>query len=77
MIDWLREPENWVRVAWCVLAYAVLGQVVSHPFILITDPPENSAVFHLLLALSWQSLQFAAIGIIVTTHVRKRQEEDE
>lgn len=76
MIDWLREPANWVRVSWWVLIYAIAGQLVSHPAIIVTDPPENSVVFHLLLALSWQAVQFSALTIIVTTDIRKRQEDN-
>lgn len=76
VIDWLREPEHWVRVAWWVLAYAVVGQLASHALVVVLKPPEASWVFHLLLALSWQAVQFTALGIIVTTDIRKHQHED-
>lgn len=77
MIDWLREPENLVRAARWLLVYSIAGQVVSHVAVVVLKPPEASWVFHLLLALSWQAVQLTALGIIVTTDIRKRQHEDD
>lgn len=74
MIDWLREPAHWVRCAWWVLWYAIVGQIASHAAIVILKPPESSWVFHLVLALSWQAVQISALTVIVTTRIREEQE---
>jgi hypothetical protein len=42
---------------------------------ILTDPPENSWVFHVLLAISFFSLIFTAIDILATTDVRRTQDE--
>lgn len=42
----------------------------------VTDPPENSWVFHVLLAISWLAITVTMVDVIATTDVRKEQEGD-
>lgn len=75
MIDWLREPDNRVRAAMWLLWACVAGWPTTHVLMVVTHPPEASWVFHLLLALSWLSLIVAALGVVVTTDIRREQEQ--
>ena len=76
MIEWLRAPENRVRAAWWLLWASVVGWLATHVLIVLTKPAELSSwTGHLLLALSWLAITFTALNIIVTTDVRKKEEE--
>jgi uncharacterized membrane protein YfcA len=71
---WFRNPHLRIRLAWILLIGSLLGWPATHVLIL-TDPPENSWVFHVLLAISFFSLIFTAIDILATTDVRRTQDE--
>lgn len=76
MIEWLRRPENRVRSAWVLFWVSIVGWLSTHALMLLTRPAgATSWVFHLLLALSWLAVTFTALNIIVTTDVRREQEE--
>lgn len=76
MVSRLKNPEAWVRFSWCLFWYSIIGMASSHILIFLTQPPESSWVFHLLMNISWQALLLTAINNIVTADVRRQQEED-
>lgn len=77
MIDRLSDPKLRRSAAVVLLFGSLLGWPATHVLVIVLHPPESSWVFHLLLALSWFSLIWAAIGILVATDVRVQQEEGE
>lgn len=70
----LRDPERRVKGAWRLLAFALVGWPATHILMLVTSPPENTWVFHVLLAISWMALVFTALNILATTDVRREVE---
>lgn len=55
----------------CMVAWPL-----THVLMIVTQPPEASWVFHLLLALSWWAMILTALNIVVTTDVRAEQDEN-
>lgn len=74
MIDWLRD--HWVDFSWALLIASLVGWPSTHALMLVADPPENTWVFHVLLAISFLALIYGALGIIVAAEVRENQRED-
>jgi len=77
MIDRLRDPRLRVRAALGLLVFTLAGWPATHVLIFLTQPPEASWVFHLLLALSWMALTLTCLDIVATADVRRTQEDDD
>jgi hypothetical protein len=69
------SPEGKIRLAAWLLRFVLIGWPATHTLMLVTDPPEQSWVFHVLLAISWLALGFTAVDVIFTTEVRKEVDD--
>lgn len=74
--DWISDPARRVRAAWRLLGFSLIGWPTTHVLMVITNPPENSWVFHVLLCISWLALIYTAVDILATTDVRREVEDD-
>lgn len=72
----MRSPHARRRLAIALLTGTLIGWPSTHVLIVLTQPPESSWVFHLLLALSWLALTLTALDILATTDVRVQEEEE-
>lgn len=77
LVEWIRDPERRVRGAWGLLAFCCVGWPSTHALMYLTHPPENTWVFHVLLAISWLALVLTALNILATTDVRAELDEGE
>lgn len=73
--DWIREPRHRIKLAWALLIGSLIGWPATHVLMVVTDPPEQSWVFHVLLAISWLAITLTALDLVATTDVRKEQDE--
>ena len=71
------SPAARVRFAWGLLIFSLVGWPATHILMVVTDPPENSWVFHVLLAISWLAITLTAWDIVNTADVRREQDDDE
>lgn len=67
-------PATRAKLAKCLLVLSLIGWPATHILMIVTDPPENSWVFHVLLAISWLAITLTALDIVFTSDVRKEQE---
>jgi hypothetical protein len=72
----LRNPRNRFRFAVVVFVVSIIGWPATHALMVLTNPPENSWVFHVLLAISWFAITATSLDFMATTDVRKEQEEE-
>jgi hypothetical protein len=68
-------PVARVKFARALLIVSLVGWPVTHVLMVITDPPENSWVFHVLLAISFLALIYTALDTLFTADVRKEQDD--
>ncbi len=54
---------------------AGVGWPATHILMIVTNPVENTWVFHVLLAISWLAISLTALDLMATTDVRKEQDE--
>lgn len=76
MIDWLREvatPERRVKAAGIIFVLAVIGWPATSLTVFSGATPEQQGI----LGLSWLAIILAALQLIVTTDVRRQQEDDD
>ena len=59
---------------WCLLVACLIAWPATHVLMVVTDPPENSWVFHVLLGISFLALVLTAWDIIETAKARKEQQ---
>lgn len=71
------SPAARVRFAKYLLAVVLAGWAATHILMVVAKPPEASWVFHVLLAISWLALALTCVDIIVSTDVRKQQDESD
>lgn len=69
MLSALRDPANRVRAAWWLLAFCVVAWPTTSLTVFRAEPQG-------ILGLSWLSLILAALNIVVTTDVRREQDDD-
>lgn len=69
------SPAARVRFAWTLLAVCLVGWPATHVLMIVTDPPEASWVFHVLLAISWLALVLTSLDMLFTSDVRRKQGE--
>jgi hypothetical protein len=74
MLDKLRSPEFRHKFAIGLFFASLVLWPLTHVLMVITDPAENSWVFHVLLAISWFAITLTAMDIMATTDVRKKQD---
>lgn len=65
-----------VRLAWVLLIGSLLGWPATHLLMVMTDPRENTWVFHVLLGISFLSLVLTSVNIVFTSDVRREQDRD-
>jgi 4-hydroxybenzoate polyprenyltransferase len=70
----IRDPHWRFRFAVVLFVFAAVGWPATHILMLVTDPPENSWVFHVLMVISWLAILMTALDLMATTDVRKQHE---
>ena len=68
------KPAARRKLASVILDLSVVGWAATHALMIATDPPENSWVFHVLLAISWFAITATALDVLLTSDVRTEQE---
>jgi hypothetical protein len=71
------DPKGRRALAVVLLVLSLIGWGATHVLMLITDPPENTWVFHILLAISWFAITMTAFDLFQTSDVRSEQEDDD
>jgi hypothetical protein len=71
----VKDPHLRHVVAWVLLAGSLVGWPATHILMVVTDPPEQSWVFHVLLAISWLAITLTALDLLATTDVRKQHDD--
>lgn len=71
------DPVRRIQMSKVMLVGSLTGWIATHAMMLITNPPENSWVFHVLIAISWFAILYTAYDVLVTTDVRVTQDDDE
>jgi hypothetical protein len=58
-----------------LLVASLVGWPATHVLMVVTDPPEQSWVFHVLLAISWLAITVTALDLLQTSDVRREQDD--
>lgn len=74
MIEWIRNPEHRFRLAVRVSVATLIAWPSTHALMVLLDPPENSWVFHVLMAISFIAILYTCADVIATTDVRREQD---
>lgn len=70
------DPESRVRAAFVGLCITLVGWPSTHVLMIVTQPEElTSWAGHVLLAISWAAIAYTAVDVIVTSDVRREQED--
>lgn len=64
------SPRNRVRLAWCLLVGSVLGWPLSALTFARGEPAT-------VLGLSWLAIAITALDVLLTSDVRREQDDDE
>jgi hypothetical protein len=71
------SPQRRHQLAWVLLVISLVGWPGTHILMVVTQPPENSWVFHVLLAISWLAITMTALDLLATTDVRKQHDDSD
>lgn len=71
----MSDPSKRRTFAVWLLVGSIIGWAATHVLMVVTDPPENTWVFHVLLAISWFAITMTALDLFQTSDVRSEQEE--
>lgn len=70
-LGWLRDPANRVKMAWVILVVSIFAWPATSFTVFSGATPEGQGI----LGLSWFTVILQAVLLIVTTDVRKKQED--
>lgn len=68
MVGWAQNPENRVKLAWGIVIVSIVAWPIT-AFTVFSKEPQA------VMALSWIAIILSAIILLVTTDVRKEQDE--
>lgn len=69
MIGWAQDPTNRVKFAWGIVIASIVAWPVT-AFTVFSKEPQA------VMALSWIAIILSAVILLVTTDVRKEQDEN-
>lgn len=69
------SPRTRLVIAAVMFDISLFAWPSTHVLMVVTDPAENSWVFHVLIAISWLAITWTSYDILQTSDIRENQEE--